>query len=125
MIYTSSKIYISESKIPGAGRGVFAACTILKGELIERCPVIIFPEKSERHINKTFLVKYLFKWKGEAKCCLALGFGSLYNHSITPNSKTRFSYKNQCIDFKATCTIEQGQEICHDYKWGNDPKDIG
>lgn len=40
-----SKVYISKSRIPKAGRGVFAAVDIKKSEIIEICPAFVLPIK--------------------------------------------------------------------------------
>lgn len=80
------KLYIGESSVEGAGRGVFTTAPIKEGEVIENCPILIFDTEDDKHITKTLLANYIFDYTGRASM-LALGFGSLYNHSVTPNAK--------------------------------------
>src|ERR1019366_1955278 len=80
------KIEIKQSGIKGAGRGVFASIDIKKGELIEVCPILIFWDEDDAHLQETMLSGYVYEYTGNSKM-LALGFGSLYNHLNIPNAK--------------------------------------
>ena len=82
----SNKIYIGPSKIMKAGRGVFAAADIRKNEVIEICPVIIIARKDGGHLSETILQHYIFDYT-HGRSLMALGYGSLYNHNVTPNAK--------------------------------------
>src|SRR5665648_159158 len=65
------------------GRGVFAKRPIKPDEIIEACPILLFNE------NATVLNNYLFTWEkinDENTYALPLGYGALYNHSLTPNA---------------------------------------
>lgn len=53
MLKPSNKIYISKSFIPKAGRGIFAAMNIKKGEIIEICPVFVLPKQDYSIVKKT------------------------------------------------------------------------
>lgn len=79
------KLYIAPSGVDGAGRGVFTSSPIKAGEVIENCPILIFDKPDDTHISKTLLANYIFDYTGRASM-LALGYGSLYNHSVTPNA---------------------------------------
>jgi SET domain-containing protein len=81
-----NKIEIKKSKIRNAGRGVFAAVDIKKGELIEICPIIILWGKDFQHVQETMLIGYVYRYTGESTM-IALGYGSLYNHLNIPNAK--------------------------------------
>lgn len=110
---SSDKIYVSESKIPNAGRGVFAKSDIKKGEVIEKCP---FVEISQKEIAKSRLVTYLFFFgKEKERAALALGFGSLYNHSENPNAEFEINSKDKIIIFTATKDIKRDEEITFNY----------
>ena len=74
---TSQSICVKQ--VAGKGLGVFAACDIAADELIERCPVLVMT-KSDVWQADSLLSRYVFSW-GKAKVALALGYGSLYNHS--------------------------------------------
>ena len=64
-ILPSLKIFLDESKIPEAGRGVFALKKIKKDEVIERSPVVIINENQVPHLRKTKLIDYYFMWGGD------------------------------------------------------------
>ncbi|HOB07816.1 MAG TPA: SET domain-containing protein, partial [Methanoculleus sp.] len=67
------------------GRGVFARRDLLAGEVIEVCPVIVLGGADEQELlDKTHLFDYYFEW-GEL-AAVALGYGSLYNHSSHANA---------------------------------------
>ena len=68
-----------------AGRGVFARRPIIEGETIECCPALVFPKDDRPHIDRTGLYDYYFDWS-DGGLAVALGYGSLYNHSYSPNA---------------------------------------
>lgn len=117
---SSNKVYISKSKILKAGRGVFARVTIKCGEIIEQCPVIEIPEHEASSINRTMLVTYIYYLgKNKERLMLALGFGSLYNHSFKPNAQYKERYKEKSIDFIAIKDIKKDEEITVNYSQGD------
>lgn len=108
---------IEVKQVKGKGRGVFARRRIPKGAVIERVPMIVFPnEESEPGTN---LFTYLFTW-GKGTVGLALGYGSLYNHSYRPNARYD-DVGRQTKVFTALRTIEEGEEITVNYN--GDPGD--
>lgn len=121
----SSKIYLSESKIKYAGRGVFASQKIKKDEVIEVCPIILITEKEVPYLRKTELHNYYFMWgddKANHKAAICLGFGSLYNHSYFPNATYRKLKDEGFIEFVAIKDITKDEEITVNYNYGN-PED--
>jgi uncharacterized protein len=82
-IRQSDAVEVKRSK--GKGRGVFARRAIRKGEVFETCPVLVLPTGAIEDYSTGF-GPYVFEW-GEGKVALALGFGSLYNHSYRPNAR--------------------------------------
>lgn len=116
----SGKIYIDESTISGAGRGVFAAVDIKKGDIIERCPVIELPLQDAPGVNMSDLVNYIYYLgKNKERLVLALGFGSIYNHSTTPNAIYIDVRKENVLEFMSLRIIKKGEEITVDYAQGN------
>jgi uncharacterized protein len=110
------KIYIAKSIIPNAGRGVFANETVRKSELIESCPVIEVSLKDPANNDRGLLVDYFFYFgKGLA---IALGFGSIYNHSYDPNATYKTRKIGKTIDFIAIKNIKKGEEITVNYNFG-------
>ena len=76
---------VEVKRVKGKGRGVFARRAIRKGEVFETCPVLVVPAGAIEDYSTGF-GPYVFEW-GEGKVALALGFGSLYNHSYRPNAR--------------------------------------
>jgi SET domain-containing protein len=98
------------------GRGVFAAQDIKKDTLLEVSPVIIFPKEEYKYLKKTNLINYVFWWgKNYDDCALALGIGSLFNHSRTPNAIFKRKRKKETINFYAYTDIKAGEEILINY----------
>ncbi len=118
-LFSSDKIYVSQSKIPKAGRGIFARAAIKKGEIIEQCPVLEIPEHDAANINTSIMVTYIYYLgKNKERLMLALGFGSIYNHSDQPNAKYKEIYKDKLINFIAINEIKKDEEITVNYSQG-------
>ena len=119
MPHTHSDL-IEVKRVRGKGRGVFARESISKGSVIERVPLIELPVDDVFGGNQdTKLANYVFKWEKNT-VVIALGYGSLYNHSFRPNA--RFYNKGHLTQvFEAVRNIEAGEEITINYN-GN-PKD--
>ena len=119
----SDNIYISKSKIHNAGRGVFARRDIKKDEIIESCPIIEVPKNDRSNLSESILVTYFFYFgKNKKRVVLALGFGSIYNHSYKPNAIFRIKQKDMIIDFVALKDIKKDDEITVNYYNGNPKK---
>lgn len=103
----------------GRGRGVFTAANINKGDLIEICPVIIIPPKEVKLLDKTELHDYYFCWPKPTKsACIALGYGSIYNHSSKPNAEIVLDLETRSLQFHCIKKIKAGSEILIDYSGG-------
>ncbi|MDQ0270623.1 SET domain-containing protein [Cytobacillus purgationiresistens] len=104
------------------GRGVFSTRDIKVGELIEVSPVIISPKEEWKYLKKTILYHYGFYWgENYEDTAIALGYGSLFNHSYTPNAEFHYITDDLLIEFHAISDIKNGEEITINYK--GDPKD--
>jgi SET domain-containing protein len=103
------------------GKGVFTSQFILEGTEIEVAPVIIIPPSEIELINKTNLYNYYFLW-GETKqsAAIALGYGSMYNHSYQPNVAYKMDFKKETITFVAWKNIEATHELCINYNGDED-----
>lgn len=113
----SDKVYIGKSKIPRAGRGVFAKIDIKKGEVIENCPFIEISEGEISNLESSTLISYLFFFgKNKKRAVFALGFGSIYNHSDKPNAKFKIKTKEKIIEFIALKHIKKDSEITFNYR---------
>jgi len=102
------------------GRGVFAARWFQAGEVIEVCPVIGLSSDDMAKLDDTPLYNYYFGWGAENKgAAIALGFGSLYNHSYAPNAAYRKSEADSTILFFAVKPIAPEDEILITYNFGD------
>ncbi len=83
--FPSEIIYSKQTRT--RGRGIFARCPIKDGTLIEELPVLLLPvEEIWQPEGNSELANYVFHWNN-THVGLALGFGSLYNHSYEPNAR--------------------------------------
>jgi SET domain-containing protein len=107
------------------GRGVFALQDIKQNQIIERVPCILMPEKEVypdgfdlTTQNLASISHYVFHWpfkeKGKDMVALALGYGSLYNHSYSANAHYVRSGKD-FMHFYAVKDIAAGKEIFINY----------
>jgi len=122
-LLASDKIYISKSRIPNADRGVFARRDIKKGEIIERCPIIEVSKNDTSNLKESVLVTYFFYFgKNKERIAVALGFGSIYNHSYKPNAIYKIKQKEKVIDFIALDDIKKNDEITFNYYNSSKPR---
>lgn len=105
------------------GRGVFAQKDFRKGQIIEICPALNCLKSDWQFLSKTSISQYVFDW-GDGTAALALGLGSLYNHSETkPNAETEVCTKTRTITYRAIRKIKKGEEILFDYGYSPDGYD--
>jgi len=125
-IIPPTKIKIIE--IAGKGRGVLATQKINKGEVIETCPIIPISDKEADFIqNQSENLKYYYLFQEDLKrCCIMLGYGSIYNHSLTPNADIDYPEEKseKYLQFKALRNIEVDEEIVFDYEFDNNVADF-
>lgn len=115
------KIEVKESTV--SGWGVFAIERIDAHVIFESCPLILFHKVildnyyrmhgTDRHM----LDDYLFKWE-KGHMAIALGYGSIYNHSNEPNATFRSKTDVSVIEFISRRVIEPGEEIFIHYLLG-------
>ncbi|MDD5417616.1 MAG: SET domain-containing protein [Candidatus Nanoarchaeia archaeon] len=115
------KIEVKESKLHG--RGIFATQDINEDEIIEDCPLIICNTADEEHFDKTALKDYYFDWEEGKTIAIALGYGSLYNHSYNPNAKFSENSQNTLI-ILAIKPIKKGEEITVNYNGHNSDEKV-
>lgn len=102
-------------------RGMIAVSSIRKASVIERCPVILVPKKEQVHLFQTKVRNYYFDWTRK-NCAVVLGYGSLVNHSYSPNAYYRWDYKAKYLTFVALKDIPKGEEVTINYN--GDPVDM-
>ncbi len=103
-------------KSEGKGNGVFSNKSFKKGQTIEVAPLILVPAKEFELIKKTKLYFYYFEYSN-SHFAIALGYGSLYNHSYTPNARYLYDYKNKTLIYKAIKNIDKNEEILINYNY--------
>lgn len=102
----------------GRGRGVFAGRAFQAHEIIEVCPVIALSKDDAAKLDDTYLYNYYFGWGAQNEgAAIALGFGSLYNHSDIPNASYRKNLADGTISIIALQLIESGAEIFITYQF--------
>ena len=109
--------------IPEKGRAVLADEDIPVGATIETASVITFPKEQWKHIARTRLSDYCYFWGEDLKSgAMALGTGSLYNHSFKPNARYLRRVTEDLIEYVALAPIRAGEEITINYN--GDPDDL-
>jgi SET domain-containing protein len=103
---------VEVKRVRGKGRGVFARRAIRAGEVIETCPMLVLPAGSVEDVPEG-IGGYLFEW-GQGKLALALGYGSLYNHSYRPNARYDCEGGRTMV-FSALQDIGPGEEVTVNY----------
>ncbi|HEY3643750.1 MAG TPA: SET domain-containing protein [Gammaproteobacteria bacterium] len=107
------------------GRGVFAVAAIPAGTLIESADVIPIPQAEMGAIEGCILADYYFRWGPDGReGAIALGYGSLYNHSYTPNARYVKHFERRSIDFIALRDIAVGEEIRTNYNGDPESKKL-
>src|SRR5437588_629321 len=103
------------------GRGVFAGKDYRMGDLIEICPLIVV-ENFQSALNwighNGLMERYYFDFD-EDHSALALGYGSLYNHSRNPNAHYEVNKRDRELIVLARRKITKGNQIFVSY--GYDP----
>ena len=106
-------VYTAETRTP-LGRGVFAGRDFEPGEIIEAAPVVLLDLKTQPF--PAAVRRLAFNWS-KTHVALALGFGSLYNHSDQPNLVFKRDLKNLTITFSTLREIEPGEQLTISYDY--------
>ncbi|OSX60029.1 hypothetical protein POSPLADRAFT_1086915, partial [Postia placenta MAD-698-R-SB12] len=80
--------------------------------LVEISPVLLFtPTEYEEHGRHTLIHHYTFKWR-DGRMALALGLGSLFNHSSSPNVSYIIDTETESIRYTTIRAVTEGEELC-------------
>ena len=125
MITTRYLVLKPSETFPLAGEGAHAAVDVPAGTVFERVPVIVLPsEEILESTDDSVLANYVFDW-GKGTVAVALGFGSIYNHSFQPNARYDDEGQQTKI-FTALVDIQAGDEITVNYNGHEeDPTPVG
>jgi SET domain-containing protein len=104
-------LYIAPSAVHGLG--VFANRDFRKGEILEVCPVLLVQPNEIKHLDKTSLCNHYFEWDGGG--ALAMGYGSLYNHSWAATARAEHDFEAGTLTYSAVRKIKKGEEITINY----------
>jgi SET domain-containing protein len=112
-----TKIILKKSPIHGLG--VFSSQRISKGEIIEECPFLAFPQNKNEQVpvfsNYTFCFPRGEMWTTHA---LVTGYGSYYNHSEKANVNWYTENELGLFVFKALRDIKEDEELFINYANG-------
>ena len=120
------KPYLYIDRIANKGRAIFTSERIEANTLIEVSPVLVMKKGDREFLDKTLLHDYIFEWGiKKDKCCIALGYVSIYNHSYKSNCEYFMNFEEEIIEIKTIRIIEKGEELTINYNgdW-NDGKKI-
>ena len=110
---------------PGKERGIFALDSFKKDDIVEKCYTIYISKEDVEKIKTTYLWNIYYEFPdGSAR--LALGNGSLYNHSKEPNLRKEWVVDlvfGDILYLIADCDISAGEELTHNYNFdiGTEP----
>jgi SET domain-containing protein len=114
IIEKSTFLYVDNSAIHGLG--VFTQKIINRGEIIEKCPLILMNEADSRLLEETALYHYYFIVENsKTPSAIGLGYSSLYNHAAPSNASYHIDISRQLIIIKAHRFIQAGEEITINY----------
>lgn|SRR5690606_26909536 len=114
-------LYIAPTK--QMGRGVFTSSDIEAHTVIEVAPVIVMTADDRRLLDQTLLHDYIFEWgEDKSRCCMALGYVPIYNHSYTANCEYEMDYDSELIRITTIRPIMAGEELFINYNgnWNDD-----
>lgn len=99
------------------GRGGYARRRFASGETVESCPVVLFGGPLKHMPGE--IKSVLFNWgvlsgSGDLHC-LALGYGSLYNHDNPANMRYEADADLNVLRFIAVRQIEADEELTVNY----------
>ena len=98
------------------GRGVFTTEAIPAGTTIEIAPVIVLNPSERAVVDSTLLHDYIFEWGiDEKQAAVALGYVSIYNHSVDANCKYDMDFEHQTIQIQTKRDIAVDEELCINY----------
>ncbi|KAJ8293198.1 tRNA-specific adenosine deaminase subunit tad3 [Rhodotorula toruloides] len=106
------------------GRGVFATEDIPAGQVIEISPVLVLSQEEYKGrkegaeddgvlkgVEASQLRGYVFTWGRDGSMAVALGIGSLFNHSASPNVTYSLDYSQYTISYRTAKPVQRGDEL--------------
>lgn len=111
-IFIDPRLQVKKSKIENAGYGVFASDDINKNTIIERAHGL----KINRKHRDGSIINYDYNLDPK-NTFVVFGYGSIYNHSDTPNIEHVLDKNNDTpnMTYRTTRPIEAGEELYVSY----------
>ncbi|MBL7697081.1 MAG: SET domain-containing protein-lysine N-methyltransferase [Chitinophagaceae bacterium] len=107
-------LYIARTK--KMGNGVFTAEPIKANTIIEVSPAIVMSNEERKLLDKTLLHDYIFEWgKKKKKCCMAMGYVPVYNHSYDSNCEYEMDFDAATISVVTVKDVAAGEELFINY----------
>lgn len=116
-------IYVG--KTTRRGRGMYTEKAIPAGTAIEIAPVIVLSADERKTLDQTLLHDYIFEWGDDrTKCCMALGYIPLYNHSYQANCEYEMEFAKQIMQVLTVRDVKAGEELFINYNgtWNDEKK---
>jgi uncharacterized protein len=117
-----ARVHVGRS--PRHGRGIFANADLPAGTIVEIAPVLLLTRaEGDAH---GLVGRYVFEWDVDADrtaYALALGLGSLFNHSGSPSCEYTRADDDEAVGtgvapamiFTTTRPVAAGEELTIDY----------
>lgn len=99
------------------GRGVMTTQGIKKHQVVMKVDTIVIPKHQAKHVHNTILDNYVYD-SGDGLSLVALGLGSLFNHSSSPSIGyvvKRLNNGRYIIIYKALRNIKANEQLFIDY----------
>jgi SET domain-containing protein len=103
-------------RIRGKGWGAFCSKRIPKGKIFNVTTLLVLSAREAKRMSESSLEPYWYEF-GTRGRAIALGLGSILNHSDEPNCSYHFSKKKRTLSFYALQDIPAHEELTHDYGW--------
>jgi hypothetical protein len=108
---TDDRFYIAASAIPGAGQGLFARSALASGDGFEVIGTLV--RSGSLADQCTHYADHHKVRAADGLLLVPMGFGSLVNHSRTPNLEKVL--EGERVFFRALRPIAAGEELCFTY----------
>ena len=119
------KLYLYLKAIENKGRAVFTRERIPANTIVEESPVIVMKKEDRTYLDKTLLHDYIFEWgQQKDRCCMALGYIPIYNHSYKSNCEYFMNFEEETIQIKTVRIIATEEELTINYNgdWNDNKK---
>ncbi len=118
MLIQPAAVYVKDTGTP-RGRGVFAGRAFKQDDVVEACPVVTFVPLPGRRLPQD-LKRIVFGWGKLVglpypRPAIALGYGSMYNHSNPAGLRCVADPANSILRFVAIRDIDADEELTINY----------